>query len=227
MPNSQPTTPNTFPVLLVNFIGMLGYSLIIPILVFLVQRFGGNAFIYGLMGATYPAFQLIGAPLLGRWSDRVGRRLVLLISQIGTFLAWCLFIVSLLLPPSELFGVESTTFGTFSISLSLLLLFAARAFDGLTGGNVSVANAYMSDISDDSNRKANFGKLGSSTSLGFVVGPALAGLLGATALGELLASRPEAIARQWTASNKNSPTKPLPSSKNYVAGGAIVRRGTG
>ncbi|MEO0733599.1 MAG: MFS transporter [Bacteroidota bacterium] len=183
---SPPRSPTLFPVLLVNFIGMLGYSLIIPILVFLVQKFGGNAFVYGILGATYPAFQLFGAPVLGRWSDRVGRRKVLLVSQIGTFVAWCLFIVSLLLPVEELVGVDSATLGAFSISLPLLLLFAARSLDGLTGGNVSVANAYMSDISDDQNRKANFGKLGSSTSLGFVIGPAAAGLLGATALGELL-----------------------------------------
>ncbi|MEM9931332.1 MAG: MFS transporter, partial [Bacteroidota bacterium] len=179
-------SPPVFPVLLVNFIGFLGYSLIIPILVFLVERFGGNAFVYGLMGAIYPTFQLVGAPILGRWSDRVGRRKALLVSQLGTFLAWCFFIVSLLLPVEALLGVESSSFGVFSISFPLLLLFAARALDGLTGGNVSVANAYMSDISDDSNRKANFGKLGSSTSLGFVIGPAAAGLLGATALGELL-----------------------------------------
>ena len=175
-----------FPVLLVNFIGFLGYSLIIPILVFLVEHFGGNAFVYGIVGAIYPAFQLIGAPLLGRWSDRVGRRRALLVSQIGTLAAWCLFIVSLLLPVRELMAVDSAVLGAFSISVPLLLLLVARALDGLTGGNVSVANAYMSDISNDSNRKANFGKLGSSTSLGFVIGPAAAGLLGATALGELL-----------------------------------------
>lgn len=185
---SAPNTegPSLFPVLLVNFIGFLGYSLIIPILVFLVERFGGNAFVYGIMGAVYPAFQLIGAPLLGRWSDRVGRRRALLVSQIGTFLAWCLFIVSLLLPVTELFAVDSVALGAFAVSIPLLLLMVARALDGLTGGNVSVANAYMSDISTDQNRKANFGKLGSSTSLGFVIGPAAAGILGATAMGELL-----------------------------------------
>lgn len=182
---AQQTTP-VFPVLLVNFIGFLGYSLIIPILVFLVERFGGNAFVYGIVGAIYPAFQLVGAPLLGRWSDKVGRRRALLVSQIGTFGAWCLFIVSLLLPVEELFSVDSAVLGAFSISVPLLLLLVARALDGLTGGNVSVANAYMSDISDDANRKANFGKLGSSTSLGFVIGPAAAGLLGSTAMGELL-----------------------------------------
>ncbi|MEM7572110.1 MAG: MFS transporter [Bacteroidota bacterium] len=183
MPNR---TPTLFPVLLVNFIGMLGYSLIIPLLVFLVEGFGGNAFIYGLLGATYPAFQLVGAPLLGKWSDRIGRRRVLIISQAGTFLAWGLFITSLLLPLWPVAEIDSGSLGQFSLTVPLLLLFLARALDGLTGGNVSVANAYLADISDDSNRKANFGKLGASTSMGFVIGPVLAGLLGATALGSLL-----------------------------------------
>ena len=183
---SIPKPAPLFPVLLVNFIGTLGYSLIVPILVFLVQKFGGNAFVYGLLGATYPAFQFFGAPLLGRWSDRVGRRRVLLVSQAGTAAAWVLFVVSLLLPVTELFGVEHAVLGAFSVSIPLLLLFGARALDGLTGGNVSVANAYLSDISDDTNRKRNFGMLGSSSSLGFVIGPAAAGLLGASVLGELL-----------------------------------------
>lgn len=175
-----------FPVLLVNFIGMLGYSIIIPILVFLVEKFGGNEFIYGLLGSIYPAFQLIGAPLLGRWSDDIGRKRVLLISQVGTFLAWVLFIVALLLPRNEIFSIDSVWMGSFFVTLPLICLFFARALDGITGGNVSVANAYLSDVSTDANRKANFGKMASSTSLGFIVGPAMAGVLGASVYEELL-----------------------------------------
>ncbi|MEL6972838.1 MAG: MFS transporter [Bacteroidota bacterium] len=175
-----------FPVLMVNFIGMMGYSLIIPILVFLVQDFGGNEFIYGILGSIYPAFQLIGAPLLGRWSDEVGRKWVLIISQAGTFLAWILFIVALLLPRVDLFQIDSEYLGAFALSTPLIVLFVARALDGLTGGNVSVANAYLADISTDENRKSNFGLMASSTSLGFILGPALAGILSATILGTLL-----------------------------------------
>ncbi len=62
------------PILSVNFVGTLGFSIVLPFLVFLVIKWGGNALIYGLLGATYSAFQLIGAPILGRWSDRYGRR---------------------------------------------------------------------------------------------------------------------------------------------------------
>ena len=77
-----------FPILSVNFIGTLGYSIVMPFLIFLVTKFGGNAVIFGVLGATYSAFQLIGAPILGKYSDIYGRKPVLLISQIGTLLAW-------------------------------------------------------------------------------------------------------------------------------------------
>jgi len=68
-----------FPLLLSNFIATLGYSIVLPFLVFLVIRFGGNSIVYGILAAIYPAFQLIGAPILGRWSDTYGRKKVLLI----------------------------------------------------------------------------------------------------------------------------------------------------
>jgi len=177
--------PSIFPVLLVNFIGMLGYSIIIPLLVYLVKAFGGNEFIYGILGSIYPAFQLVGAPILGKLSDRVGRKRVLLVSQIGTFFAWTLFIIALILPAAPIMEISNSVAGTFFISFPLILLFLARAFDGLTGGNISVANAYLSDVSTDANRKANFGKMASSSSLGFVLGPTIAGVLGATILGTL------------------------------------------
>ena len=183
-PSTRPVS--LFPVLLVNFIGMLGYSIIIPMLVFLVQKFGGNEFIYGLLGATYPALQLVGAPLLGKWSDSIGRKRVLLVSQIGTLIAWGLFTLALLLPQNPLFTVAGGIGGAFFVTAPLIILFFARALDGITGGNVSVANAYLSDISTDENRKANFGKMASSTSLGFILGPTIASVLGATVYGELI-----------------------------------------
>ncbi|MEL7121403.1 MAG: MFS transporter [Bacteroidota bacterium] len=171
---------------MVNFIGILGYSIIFPILIFMVEDFGGNGFIYGVLGSTYSAFQLVGAPILGRWSDNIGRKKVLIVSQAGTFLAWILFIVAVSLPNQTLFSVENSFGGSFLITLPLVFLFIARALDGLTGGNVSVANAYLSDVSTDDNRKANFGKMASSTSLGLVLGPAVSGLLASTILGSLL-----------------------------------------
>lgn len=166
--------------------GALGFSIVLPFLVFLVTDFGGNALVYGILSATYPAFQLIGAPLLGRWSDLYGRRKILLLSHLGTLAGWIIFFVALFLPVNDLFKVNSAIIGTFVITLPLAVLFLARAVDGLTGGNVSVADAYVADISSDENRSRNFGKMGMASNLGFVIGPALAGILSGTVYGEIL-----------------------------------------
>jgi DHA1 family tetracycline resistance protein-like MFS transporter len=175
------------PLLLITFIGTLGFSIVLPFLVFLVTDLGGNAIIYGIISAAYPAFQLIGAPMLGRWSDIYGRKKILLLSHGGTLAGWIVFLVALFLPVQNLFNIDaSMIIGTFAITLPLAVLFIARAIDGLTGGNVSVADAYVADISSDEDRSKNFGKIAISSNLGFIVGPAIAGILGATAYGEVL-----------------------------------------
>jgi MFS family permease len=175
-----------YPLLLINFIGTLGFSIVLPFLIFLVIDFGGNAIVYGILAAVYPAFQLIGAPILGRWSDSYGRKKVLLVSQGGTLIGWIFFLFALFLPIENLFTINSPLVGTIIITLPLLVLFFARFIDGLTGGNISVANAYLADISSDENRSKNFGKMSISSNLGFIVGPALAGILGATIYQEIL-----------------------------------------
>ena len=174
------------PLLLITFIGTLGFSIVLPFLVFLVIDLGGNAIVYGILSATYPAFQLIGAPILGRWSDIYGRKKILLLSHGGTLAGWIIFLVALFLPVNNLFNIDSVIIGTFVITLPLVALFLARAIDGLTGGNVSVADAYVADISSDEDRSKNFGKMAISSNLGFIAGPALAGILGATVYGEAL-----------------------------------------
>lgn len=173
------------PILAVNFIGTLGYSIVLPFLVFLVTKWGGNAIIFGLVGAAYSFFQMLGAPLLGRWSDRFGRRRVLLLSQVGSLVSWVVLLFAFFLPERSLVAVDSELFGNFTITLPLLLLFLARATDGLTGGNVSVANAYLADITTDESRNEDFGKMAASANIGFIVGPFLAGILGATIWAEL------------------------------------------
>ena len=175
-----------YPLLLINFIGTLGFSIVLPFLIFLVIDFKGNAIIYGILAAIYPAFQLIGAPILGRWSDIYGRKKVLLISHGGTLMGWIFFLFALFLPIDNLFSITSPLIGTLVITLPLLVLFLARSVDGITGGNISVANAYLADISTDENRSKNFGKMVISSNLGFIVGPALAGILGATIYQEIL-----------------------------------------
>lgn len=186
MSNKGSSQVSVLPILTVNFVGTLGFSIVLPFLIFLVIRLGGNAFVYGIMGATYSFFQLIGAPILGRWSDRFGRRKILLLSQIGTLFSWGIFIIALRLPVTTMAAINNSTFGEFTLTIPLLILFLARAFDGLTGGNVSVANAYLADVTDEENRNKNFGRMAMFSNLGFVIGPALAGLLGGIGMGEIL-----------------------------------------
>lgn len=183
---SQVKQPSLFPILLVNFVSTLGFSIVLPFLVFLVMKFGANAIVYGLLAATYPAFQLIGAPVLGRWSDIFGRKKVLLLSNAGTSVGWILFLFALFLPIEKSFSIDINYLGTFLIIVPLLFLFLARAIDGITGGNISVANAYLADLSSDETRSKNFGKMAISSNLGFILGPALAGILGGTIYGAIL-----------------------------------------
>jgi MFS transporter, DHA1 family, tetracycline resistance protein len=174
-----------FPLLLVNFVGALGFSIVLPFLVFVVMKFGGNAIVYGLLAATYPAFQLIGSPILGKWSDTYGRKKILLLSNAGTAVGWLLFLFALFLP-SNSFNAHVAFLGTFVVSVPLLIFFIARAIDGITGGNISIANAYLADLSSDSTRSKNFGKMAISSNLGSILGPALAGILGGTIYGAKL-----------------------------------------
>jgi MFS transporter, DHA1 family, tetracycline resistance protein len=173
------------PILLVNFVGTLGFSIVLPFLVFVVMKFGGNAIIYGLLAATYPSFQLIGSPILGKWSDKYGRKKILLLSNVGTAIGWLLFLFALVLPLNS-FNIHISFVGTFVVIIPLLVLFLARAIDGITGGNISIANAYLADLSSDSTRSKNFGKMAISSNLGFILGPALAGILGGTIYGAVL-----------------------------------------
>ncbi len=178
--------PSLMPLLLVQFIGTLGFSIVLPFLVFLVTRWGGNAVVYGLVGATYSAFQLVGAPILGRWSDTRGRKRVLLLSQAGTLVSWLVFVAAFFLPTRALVEVDLPLLGQFALTLPLVVLFFARAADGLTGGNISVANAYVADVTPEDRRSESFGKMAVAQNLGFIAGPALAALLASTAWGELL-----------------------------------------
>lgn len=121
------------PLLSVHFVGTLGFSIILPFLVFIVERFQGNSFVYGLLGATYPAFQFIGAPILGKWSDKYGRKRILLLSQLGTLLSWGVFLLGLYMPVEVLVEFDSEWTGTTILTLPIAVLFLARALDGLTG----------------------------------------------------------------------------------------------
>ena len=108
-----------------------------------------------------------------------------MLSQLGTLASWGIFLIALTLPVTPLIEVDSPVTGAFTVTVPLVVLFLARALDGITGGNVSVANAYLADITEESERSENFGKMAISGNLGFILGPAIAGALGATAWGEV------------------------------------------
>lgn len=162
---------------------MLGYGIVLPSLVYVVQTFHGSNFLYGALGASYSACQFVGAPLLGKLSDRFGRKRILFITVLGSALAWALFIVAFKLPMTMMGTFTTSMTGAVSITLPMLCIFIARSVDGLTAGDVSVANAYVADVTTPEERKADFGKMGVAGNLGFILGPALAGILAQTPLG--------------------------------------------
>jgi MFS family permease len=184
VPKMSPTRKiSIFPLMVLSFISMLGYGIVLPSLVYVVQTFHGSNFLYGALGASYSACQFIGAPVLGKLSDRFGRKRLLFLSVFGSALAWALFIVAFKLPMTMMGTFTTSITGAVSITLPMLCIFIARSVDGLTAGDVSVANAYVADVTTQSERKADFGKMGVAGNLGFILGPALAGILGQTSLG--------------------------------------------
>ena len=142
-------------IFLIVFIDLLGFGLILPLLPYYAESFGASDTLVGILVASYAAAQLVGAPLLGRLSDRFGRRPILLVSLLGTLLSFLLL------------GFAKT----------LWVLFAARIFDGITGGNISVAQAYIADVTDEKSRAKGMGMIGAAFGLGFIFGPATGGFL--------------------------------------------------
>ena len=161
------------PIFIIVFVDLLGFSLILPLLPYYAETFGASATIIGLLVASYAAASLIGAPLLGRLSDRFGRRPILLVSVIGTFLGF------LLLGFADPIGRTITAwFSLPSENVTIMgVLFFSRILDGLTGGNITVAQAYISDLTDQKNRAKGLGLIGAAFGLGFIIGPALGGFL--------------------------------------------------
>jgi len=170
------------PILFINFISALSFSIVLPFLIVLVLDFGGNTIIYGLLGASFSLFQLIGSPILGNWSDRIGRRKVLIVSHLGTLFSWGGMLVALNIDKIELASFDGKLLGKIMITVPLLLLFLSRVFDGLTGGNISVANAYLVDISTPEERGKNFGYMGVASNTGFIAGPIISAFSAETSL---------------------------------------------
>jgi len=158
----EPPTPKgsflkspLFPIFLIVLVDVFGMTLIIPLLPSYAKKFGASDLAVGCIYAAFAICQLIAGPVLGRISDRVGRRRTLIVSQIGTFIGFIIL------------GVANT----------LWLLFLSRIIDGLTAGNLSIAQAYISDVTKPSERTKAFGLIGIAFGAGFLLGPAISGFL--------------------------------------------------
>ncbi|MSO30974.1 MAG: MFS transporter [Acidobacteria bacterium] len=141
-------------IFLTVFVNLVGFGIIIPLLPFYAETFGASPVTIGLLFAAFSVAQLVAAPALGALSDRYGRRPVLIFSLIGTVVS----------------------FAMLAVAQSLTMLFAARIIDGLSGGNITIARAYIADVTEPEERAKAFGFLGAAFGLGFIVGPGLAGL---------------------------------------------------
>ncbi len=161
------------PIFIVVFVDLLGFGLILPLLPYYAETYGASATLVGFLVASYAAASLFGAPLLGRLSDKLGRRPVLLVSVVGTMLGF------LLLGFADPVGRGiATLFSLPSANIAILaVLFISRILDGLTGGNISVAQAYISDVTDAKSRAKGLGLIGAAFGLGFIIGPAVGGFL--------------------------------------------------
>ena len=150
---------------LVVFIDLLGFGILIPVIPLYAKFFGANEFVGSLLIATYSLFQFVGAPILGRLSDERGRRPILLVSLLGSVLAWTLF------------GLAGELGPLIGAANGLVILFVARALAGAMGGNIATANAYIADVTPAADRARGIGILGAAFGLGFVFGPAISGIV--------------------------------------------------
>lgn len=162
-----------YPILLIIFTNILGAGVIIPILPLYAEgQFSGTVPQITMLAAVFFGAQFLAAPWLGSLSDRYGRRPVLLVSQLGTILAFVLFILAGPLGRA----VESIGW-QYPLSGGMLVLFVARILDGITGGNITAAQAYVSDITTGEQRAQGLGYLQGAFGVGFIFGPAFGGFL--------------------------------------------------
>jgi DHA1 family tetracycline resistance protein-like MFS transporter len=142
-------------IFLTILVNLIGFGIIIPLLPLYARSMGATPLIIGAIFMAYSVCQMVASPVLGAWSDRWGRRPVLLLSILGTALS----------------------FTMLALAHSVVMLFAARIVDGLSGGNISTARAYISDITEPRDRARSLAWLGAAFGIGFIVGPAMGGAL--------------------------------------------------
>jgi len=143
------------PIFLIVSVDVLGLTIILPLLPFYAEKFGASPSVVGLLVSTYAFCQLIAGPMLGRMSDHMGRRPLLLVSQLGTFIGFLIL----------------------AYANALWLIFLSRVIDGLTAGNLSLAQAYISDVTKPEDRAKSFALIGIAFGMGFLIGPGISGYL--------------------------------------------------
>ncbi len=137
------------------FIDLLGFGIIIPLLPFYAESFGASALQIGLLGASFSLMQFLFSPIWGRWSDKIGRKPIILVGLLGSCLSYL----------------------TLALATSLPLVFLARVVGGIAGANIPTAQAYIADVTTPENRARGMGMVGAAFGLGFIFGPAFGGLL--------------------------------------------------
>ena len=143
------------PIFLIVSVDVLGLTIILPLLPFYAEKLGASPAVVGLLVSTYALCQLIAGPMLGRISDRTGRKPLLLVSQLGTFIGFIIL----------------------AYAHALWVVFLSRIIDGLTAGNLSLAQAYISDVTRPEERTKSFALIGIAFGMGFTIGPGITGYL--------------------------------------------------
>jgi len=161
---------------LLSAVNVLGYSILIPVLPFVVEDYGAPEWVYGLLLSVYSFCQFVGATWLGKLSDSVGRKRVLLLSHFGTLCCWIIFGAAYFLPSEPKF---------LGLALPLVVILCARIVDGITGGNSAVAEAFISDITSPEEKKTIFSTIGGVAGIGMIVGPGIGGFFASGSIGYL------------------------------------------
>jgi multidrug resistance protein len=155
VPANPPADRRLLSIFLIVLIDVLGLTIILPLLPFYSERFGASPLVVGALVSTYALCQMVSGPILGHWSDRIGRKPILIVSQIGTCIG----------------------FLVLAFAHSLAWIFVSRIIDGVTAGNLSTAQAYIADVAEPKDRAKQLGKIGIAFAVGFFVGPALTAVL--------------------------------------------------
>ena len=151
--------PSLLIIFLTVFMDLVGFGIVLPLLPTYGEEYNAGGFMIGAIIASFSVMQFLFAPVWGKLSDRIGRRPVLLISNLGSAASYAMFALS--------------AWSGFSSTAAVLVLLGSRVFAGACGANLSVASAYIADITPPEGRSKGMGMIGAAFGLGFILGPPL------------------------------------------------------